>query len=223
MTVQSDSPNPLVIDVWSDIMCPFCYLGDALLSQALARVNHGDAAEVRYHSYQLMPGLPTDRAVGVAELLVREKGLTPQRVELMNAQIAERGQELGLEFRFDRARVVNTRAAHRLSHVARQEGKQRELMVRLFEAYFTRGLHLGQAEVLTDLAAQVGLDRAAVAQAIAEGAFDADVAADQRAARELGIQGVPFFVINQRYAVSGAQPVDVFLEALEAAQQQLGR
>jgi len=217
MTTNAEAQRRLVVDVWSDVMCPFCYMGDALLSKALKQFPHAASVEVRYRSYQLMPQLPADRAVNVNELLVREKGFPRAQAEAMNAQLAARGKEIGLDYQFDKALAVNTRAAHRLSHFAKRKGKQHDLMLRLFRAYFTEGQHLGKHEVLADLAADVGLDRTAALDALASGAFEDDVKADEKKGRELGIQGVPFFVIDGKYAISGAQPVGTFSKALDTA------
>lgn len=207
----------LAVDVWSDIMCPFCYMGDALLAQALERFSHAAAVDVRYRSYQLMPHRPADHPVDLVELLVREKGFPRARAEAMNAQVAARGREVGLEYRFDRALAVNTRAAHRLSHFARREGKQHAFMLRLFRAYFMDGLHLGRHDVLAELAVEVGLDRTAALEALTTGAFEDEVAADEKQAREYSISGVPFFILDGKYAISGAQSADAFLDALETA------
>ncbi len=221
MTKSVDTQARLVVDIWSDIMCPFCYLGEALLAGALEQFSH--AVEVRYHSYQLMPHLPTDRAENVNDLLVREKGIPRERAEALNAQVTARGKEIGLDYRFDEVLAVNTRAAHRLSHFALREGKQHELMRRLFLAYFTEGRNLGKHEVLADLAGEVGLDRAAALDALVSGAFEEDVVADMKKARDLGISGVPFFFLDGKYAISGSQPVAVFQKALETAwEEKLG-
>lgn len=207
----------LSIDVWSDVLCPFCYLGDTILAQALARFPHADRVDVRYRSFQLMPHLPVGEAVGVTDLLVHEKGMPRGQVVAMNAQLTAKGREVGIDFRFDQALAVNTRAAHRLSHFAFAEGKQHALMLRLFRAYFTEGVNLGSNEALADCAAEVGLDRTAALEVLSSGAHDTEVLGDEQAARELGVRGVPFFVLDERYAVSGAQPVEVFLKALDAA------
>jgi len=211
------SADRLVVDVWSDVMCPFCYMGDALLAQALERFPHGSEVAVRYHSFLLMPDLPADRAIDLVELLSTERGFPREQAEAMNAQVAKRGKEIGLDYRFDRAVAVNTRTAHRLSHFAKQAGRQHEMIQRLFRAYFTDGLNVGDHATLADLAAEVGLDRDAALSALKSGAFDDDVEADLRHARKLGISGVPFFVFNGKYAVSGAQPVEAFLKALNTS------
>lgn len=217
MTTNAEAEAPLVIEVWSDVMCPFCYMGDALLAQALDSFPNKDRVDIRYRSYQLMPHLPTDRAVDLNELLAREKGFPRAQAEALNAQVAARGKEIGLDYRFDKALAVNTRAAHRLSHFAKKHGKQHALMLRLFAAYFTEGLDLGKHEVLADLAVEVGLDRAAALEVLASDAFEADVAADEEQGRAVGVRGVPFFVIDGKFAISGAQSVATFGKALDTA------
>ncbi len=217
MTMDEGTQRPIVIDVWSDVMCPFCYMGDALLTAAIDAFEHPASVVVRYRSYQLMPHLPREAAVPVEELLVREKGIPRTQAAAMHAQVAARGKQLGLAYQFDKVLAVNTRAAHRLSHFAKQHGKQHALMRRLFEAYFTEGLHIGKDAVLSELAAEVGLDPAAALDVLASGAFDDAVTADVEQAREMGIQGVPFFLFDGKHAVSGAQPVNSFAQALDAA------
>lgn len=215
-TIASDPPR-FAVDVWSDVMCPWCYLGDALLAKALEQFPHAADVVVRYHSFLLMPELSPERAINMTEALVRDRGYPRAQLAASHAQLTLRGKEVGLDYQFEKVLGVNTRAAHRLSHFGREHGAQRALMRRLFRAVFTDGLHVGDHEVLADLAAEVGLDRAAALEALASGAFEADVMADLKQARELGISGVPFFVFDERYAVSGAQPVDALLKALGTA------
>ncbi|MGW1025808.1 DsbA family oxidoreductase [Streptomyces sp. NPDC002577] len=217
MRAYAHSGGRLVIDVWSDIMCPFCYIGDTLLAQALEAFAHESDVEIRYHSYQLMPHLPVGQAVGLNELLSKERGFSKAQAKAMNAQVAQRAAQIGLDFRLDSAIATNTRAAHRLIHFAESRGRQHDMVQRLFRAYFTDGLDVGDHDVLAGLAAEIGLDRAAAREALDGGAFDAEVDADVREAGQLGIGGVPFFVFDGQYAVSGAQPVEVFLQALDTA------
>lgn len=205
----------LVVDVWSDMMCPFCYMGDALLAQALEKFPHKANVEVRYHSFLLMPELSSDVPIDLNETLATKRGVSREQAAAMNAQFAARGREVGLEYRFDRALTVNTRTAHQLSHFAAAHGKQHETIQRLFKAYFTDGLNLADHQTLGDLAAEVGLDRDAALAALASGEFADAVEADLQQAREIGINGVPFFVFAGKYAVSGAQPAEVFLQALD--------
>ncbi|MER5436245.1 DsbA family oxidoreductase [Streptomyces sp. NPDC002588] len=217
MNVFDHPDDRLVVDVWSDVMCPFCYIGDTVLAQAVERFPHGSDVEIRYHSFQLMPHLPPDHAVDLNELLEKERGFPRTQAKAMNAQVAAHGAQFGLDFRLDSAIGTNTRAAHRLIHWARSQGRQHDMVQRLFRAYFTDGLDVGDHDVLAGLAAETGLDRGAAREALDGDAFDADFEADIRQAGEIGITGVPFFVFDGRYAVSGAQPVEAFLQALDTA------
>jgi len=208
----------LVVDVWSDVMCPFCYMGDALLGQALEKFPHASGVEVRYHSFLLMPQLSDgDAPVNAAELLSAHHGLPLEQARAMNEQVTERARQVGLDYHFERTQAVSTRTAHQLSHFAATQGKQHEMIQRLFQAYFTDGLNLADHEVLAGLAADVGLDRDAALAALTSGEFADGVAADLEQARQYGIQGVPFFVFAGKYAVSGAQPVEAFLQALDTS------
>ena len=205
----------LTVDVWSDVVCPFCHLGDTLLSQAIER--SGRPAEVRYHSFQLMPELAPGPGRNVVEVLTETKGVSPEQAEAMNAQVAARAATVGLDLRFDRALVANTRDAHRLLHLARRSGVQAEVARLLFRAYFTDGRDIGAHGVLADLAAEAGLDRDEVLRVLASDEHAADVDADITWARRLGISGVPFFVLDGKYAVSGAQAPELFDQAIATA------
>ena len=206
----------LVVDVWSDVVCPFCYMGDTLLGQALEKFPHASGVEVRYHSFLLMPEL-TDTPIDLPELLAGRYGKTREQAVAMNDQVAERARQIGLDYRFDRAQTVSTLTAHELSHFAAAHGKQHEMVQRLFQAYFTEGLNVADHQVLADLAAAVGLDREAALAALTSGEFADAVEEDIQQARQYGIQGVPFFVFAGKYAVSGAQPVEAFLQALDTS------
>lgn len=209
---QTDS---VIVDVWSDVVCPFCYIGDTVLAQASERF--GRPVEVRYHSYQLMPELPVGEVVDLPELMQKRRGVPREQLSAMNQQVTARAAKIGLEYNLGKAQTTNTLAAHRLSHLAKSKGLQREVVQRLFRAYFTEGLNIGDHETLADLAAGAGLDRDEALAALRSGDFSEDVRADIAAAGELGIRGVPFFVLDGAYAVSGAQPVEVFLNALSTA------
>lgn len=196
-------------------MCPFCLMGDALLAQALAMFEHRDLVDIEYHSFQLMPDLPVDTAMPLDEFMATYKNFPADQAAAMNAQLTERGRELGLDYRFDLALATNTRRAHELSHYALTEGRQHELMQRLFRAYFTEGANIGDHDTLLRLADEVGLDRDAAEAALTSGTFSEAVDIDIAAASRIGIQGVPFFVFHVKYAVSGAQPLETFTQALE--------
>ena len=215
MAVFEQADDRVTVDVWSDIMCPFCYMGDTLLMQAAAKFGH--PVDVRYHSYQLMPDLPADEVSDLNEILAKKRGFPRAQAEAMNAQVTERAAQLGLHYRLDQAQAINTRAAHRLIHFAKSEGRDHAMVERLFRAYFTEGGNTGDYGSLADLAVEVGLDRDQALAALESRAYADDVDRDVALARELGISGVPFFVFDGSIAVSGAQPVEAFMQALQTA------
>lgn len=206
----------LVVDVWSDVVCPFCYMGDTLLDQALEKFPHASHVKVRYHSFLLAPEMAEgDAPISPADHIATKHGMSRAQALKVLEGVTERAARLGLEYRLDRAQGVSTRMAHQLSHFAAAHGKQREMIRRMFRAYFTESVLLSDREVLADLAAEVGLDRASALSALESGEFVDAVQADLRQAREYGISGVPFFVFADTYAVSGAQPVEEFLRVLD--------
>lgn len=217
MTLAEQRParDSVTVDIWSDIMCPFCYMGDTLLHQAAEA--SGLELDIRYHSFQLMPHLPADHAVDLGELFEKERGVPRAQAAEMNRQVAARAAGIGLTYNMDEAIATNTRAAHRLIHFAGQHGRQYAMVERLFRAYLTDGLNIGDHEVLAGLAAEIGLDRHAAREALAGDAFGETVDADIAQAREIGINGVPFFIFNGKYAVSGAQPAEIFRQVLAKA------
>jgi predicted DsbA family dithiol-disulfide isomerase len=205
------------VDVWSDVVCPWCYLGRRRLELAIGRFEHGDAVEVEWHSFQLQPDAPRFGEPGagapIAEYLAT-RGFAPGRLEEMQARLAGLMAEDGLPYHPDLAHHVNSFAAHALTKAAARGGHGDAMVGRLFEAHHAEGLRIDDPEVLVDLAAQIGLewDPAAPDTADVEA-----VAADLDAARQLGISGVPFFVFDRRLAISGAQPTDLLVQALEQA------
>lgn len=209
------------VDVWSDIACPWCFVGKRRFEQAVARFD--GEVEVEYHSFELSPETPVDYAGTEAEFLAKHKGLPTQQAEQMLAQMTELPAGEGLAYDFGRLQHANTVLAHQALHHAKAHGKQVELKERLLAAYFEQGLNLNHAEVLADLAAEVGLDREALLADLESEAHLAAVRADQEQAIEYGIGGVPFYVFDGRLAVSGAQSPDVFVSALERVVQESGQ
>ncbi len=209
--------DPITVDVWSDVVCPFCYLGDATLQQAIDASPHASSIQVRYHSFQLHPG--AIKPMRTLDYLVGERGMPAEQIKASHEMFTARGAELGLDYRFDDALVANTKDAHRLIHFAKANGREHELVIRLFKAEFTDGLDVSDHTVLADLAAEVGLDRAAAAEALASGAYELEFQADIEQAQALGITGVPFFVFDNKRAVSGAQPLELFQRALAMSWQ----
>ena len=213
--------NPITIDIWSDIACPWCYIGKRRLETALTRFAGGadaPAVEVQYHSYELDPTAPVDYPGNHAEYLARHLGASAEQVQQMDRQITGLAAREGLDYHLDDIQVTNTAKAHELIHFAAGHGKGAAMKERLLQAYFTQGRHLGHIAALADLAAEIGLDRDAARQALETGAFAQAVTDDKAQAAAYGIRGVPFFVIDGKYGLSGAQEAETLLQALSKAQ-----
>lgn len=205
----------LSIDVWSDIACPWCYLGKASLERALRSFPHRDDVAVVLHAYQLDPTAPERATSTMWDHMTREKGMPEASVRDMFAALEERGRALGLEYRFDRVRPDNTRRAHRLLRYALSAGRQGEVADALFRAYFVDGASIGSDDELVRVAVEAGLDEADARSAVSSAAYDSEVKADIDQAERLGITGVPFFVLAERFGVSGAQTPEVFGDVLD--------
>lgn len=203
------------VDVWSDVVCPWCFIGLANLGQALQTFEHEEEVEVVLHSFQLDPGAPQRDEEPLEERLAHKYGTTVEQIRTQQERIVALGAERGIDFRFDQAIGGNTFDAHRLLHLARLRGRQIELKQRLGRAYFTEGEPIGEADALRRAAIEVGLDADEVDALLAGDAFSDDVRQDVDAARQLGISGVPFFVVDGRLGVSGAQPPESLLDIIE--------
>lgn len=212
--------DTLPIDIWSDIACPWCYLGKHRFEAALAGFGArpgAPAVTVTWHSYQLNPGMELDYKGTHAAYLGRKLGWDAARVRQSSQHLQELGRPYGLAYDFERLQITNTRKGHELLHHAKAEGAQDAVKEGLLRAYFAEGRHLGRLEVLADIAAEAGLDRETALKALEAGTHGAAVEADIALAARYGIQGVPFFVLANRYGVSGAQEPAGFLQALEQA------
>ena len=205
------------LEIWSDIACPWCYVGKRRFERALASFPERDSVEVIWRSFELDPNAPAVQRESSTELLARKYRLPLERAAEMNANMTAQGAKEGIEFDFDRVRMGNTFDAHRLIHFAASHGQRGEMVERLFRAYFTEGAALGDRDVLVGLAADVGLDGDAARAQLGSGAFAEAVRADEARARAFGITGVPFFAIDERYGISGAQAPEVILGALQQA------
>jgi predicted DsbA family dithiol-disulfide isomerase len=205
------------VEIWSDIACPWCYVGKRRFEQALGRFEHRDDVEVVWRSFELDPDAPRSVGMPQDELLAKKYGMPIERAREMNARMTSEAAKEGLDFHVDRVQVGNTFDAHRLVHLAAEAGKAEAMKERLMRAYFTEGESVGDPATLERLAAEVGLDVTSVRDVLGGDRFAADVRADESRARSFGISGVPFFAIDERYGVSGAQPPDVLLEALRQA------
>ena len=209
------------IEVWSDFGCPFCYIGKRRLERALESFSHRDEIELVYRSFELDPGAPKDTESSIHELLAVKYGLSLEQAQESNRNVAQQAQTEGLTYNFDTIIPTNTFDAHRLAHYAGEQGKAKEMTERLFRAYFTDSLHIGDRDTLVRLAEEVGLDGAAVREVLEQNTFADAVREDENEARRLGIRGVPFFVLRGKYAVSGAQPLEIFQGALLRAWEDL--
>jgi predicted DsbA family dithiol-disulfide isomerase len=207
----------LPVDIWSDIACPWCYIGKRRFEAALERFAHRDEVTVEWHAFELDPNAPRMREGSHDEALAAKLGMSVAEAEAMHRRMTEMAAAEGLEYRFDRVRGGNTFDAHRMIKLAGEHGLAGEMKERLMAAYFTEGIAIGDRDALAELAAEVGVSAAAASTALAGGRYSAEVREDESTARRLGISGVPFFVLGRRYGVSGAQPAELLLEALETA------
>ena len=205
------------VDIWSDVVCPWCYIGKRRFEAALARFSHRDDVEVRWHSFQLDPGTPAHPEDGYAERLAAKYGSTPEQAQGRLDEMTAAAATEGLDFHFEKAAAGGTYDAHRLLHLAADRGVQDALKERLLLAVFTQGEATSDHEVLIRLGVEAGLDADEARAALASGAYAAEVRGDQEQARRFGINGVPFFVVDGTYGVSGAQPADLLLEVLDKA------
>lgn len=204
--------EPIKVDIWSDVQCPWCYIGKRKFEAGAAQF--GGDVEVEYHSFELSPDTPVDFDGTPVDYLSQRKGLPIDQVEKMLERVTGIASSVGLDYDYDHVHQTNTVKAHELIHYAKAHGRQLDMKERLLKAYFVDGRHVGRVEDLADLAAEVGLDRADVVRALESNQYLADVKADVALATEYGIQGVPFFVIDGKYGVSGAQDAETFANVL---------
>lgn len=202
------------IEIWSDFVCPFCYIGKRRFEQGLHNFEHRNEVEIIFKSYELMPHFGKDLGKSIHQVISDEKGIPIEQAKSMHAELTRQANELGLDYQFDTMIPTNTFNAHRMTHFAAQHGKMVEMSERIFKAYFEESLHIGDFDTLASLAEEIGLDREEVLQMLNSEQFSQEVKADEQEAVNLGVQGVPFFVINRKYAVSGAQPPHVFTDVL---------
>lgn len=203
------------VEVWSDVVCPWCYIGKRRLEAAIAAFD-GDV-EVHWRSFELDPNAPRSLATPLTEMLARKYGMSVERARQMQDHVATTAAADGLDFHFDKARTGNTFDAHRLIHHAKSKGHGAEMKERLLAAYFTEGRAISDHTELSALAGEIGLDATEAAEVLASGAYAEDVRKDERQAHAYGARGVPFFVIDGRYGVSGAQPAETLLQVLRQA------
>jgi len=203
------------IDIWSDIRCPFCYIGKRKFEIALEKFVHKNEVEVIWRSFQLDPTLKTQTDISLYDYFAQRKGFSRQQAIQMNNNVTQIAKEVGLDFHLDKAVVANSFNAHRLIQLAKTKELGDEAEEQLFKAYFAESKNIDDTAILVETGIAAGLDEKEVREMLASDAFAKAVKTDELAAHEIGVRGVPFFVFDNKYAVSGAQSSDVFLQALE--------
>lgn len=204
------------ITIWSDFVCPFCYIGQAHLERAIENFAHADEITIEHKSFELMPGAKHDPNKNFYESFADLKGTTPEEAKQMNDQVKQMAAATGLNFNFDIMKMADTMPAHRVFQYAKTQGKDDEYFKAFYTAYFEQGALISDEDTIIRLSESIGLDGDKVRQILAsEDEFKAEATSDIFRAGEVGVQGVPFFVFNNKYAVQGAQPVEVFQQVLD--------
>lgn len=203
------------IEVWSDFVCPFCYIGKRRLETALDKFEYRDEVELEFRSYELDPSAKKKYNENIHQIIAKKYGITAEKAKKSNEQIVAQAKELGLNYNFDDLIPTNTFDAHRLAHYAKSEGKMNELTERILKAYFVDSLNISDHNVLGRLAGEVGIDTQKALEVLKFDLYTSEVREDEEDASKLKISGVPYFVINSKYSINGAQPAELFLEILE--------
>ncbi|QDZ13946.1 DsbA family oxidoreductase [Humibacter ginsenosidimutans] len=210
--------EPIKVDIWSDIACPWCYIGKRKFEAGAGLFSGGGDdrdVEVEFHSFELSPDTPVDFHGNEADYLAQHKGISPEQAEQMLERVGGIAKQVGLDYDFGSMQHTNTVKAHELIHYAKAHGKQAEMKERLMRAYFIDGGHVGRIDDLIGYASEVGLDAEDARAALERNDYLAAVREDQATAQEFGINGVPFYVIDGKYGVSGAQEAATFAQVLE--------
>lgn len=211
------SKNKITVEIWSDFMCPFCYMGKRKLERGLSQFEHKEMVEIVWRSYQLAPDLKTDPKINLDVFFAERKGISLDEAIAINNGTAEKAKLEGLTYNLDKTIPANMFQAHQMSHFAKQYGKQNEAEEVLFRSYFTDGKNIDDRFTLLELAEEIGLDSKKLELALKKGTFANDVLADREEAKKLGIRGIPCFVINNKESISGTYDGQTFLEALNRA------
>ncbi|MFN4363906.1 DsbA family oxidoreductase [Chryseobacterium hispalense] len=203
------------VEIWSDVMCPFCYIGKNNFEKALEKLPFKDEIEIEWKSFQLDPSLNPDETKTTFEYFREKKGFPQAQAEQMIEQVSQMGKTAGIDFNFNKAIITNTFSAHKLLHLAKKYKKANEMEEALFIAHFIEGKNVGNTDTLLDIAGSLGIDIDEAQKVLTSEEFNDEVKQDFSEARSHGISGVPFFILNGKYSVSGAQPADFFAGALQ--------
>lgn len=207
--------NQLKVQIWSDVMCPFCYIGKRKIEEAITQFENKDSVEIEWKSFELDPSFAAAPNESIADHLADKYGRDIDWAQSMLESTTQTAKSNGLDFHFEKAILANSLNAHRLLHLAKKNNRSNELEELLFKAYFTEGKNVNDWNTLQKIGQEAGLNIDEIKQLIETEIFTKEVRADQQEAQALGVTGVPFFVFDNKYAVSGAQPTDIFLKTLE--------
>ncbi len=207
--------NKMQIEIWSDIMCPFCYIGKRKLEEALSNFSQTAELNIEWKSYQLSPNMQTDPSKNMHEFLAVHKNISIEQAKAMNSQVTDFAKSVGLDYNFDKAIPANSFNAHRLLHLSKKHGLQNEMEENIFRAYFTEGLNIDDIPTLVSIAKATGLSENEALTVLNSDAYAEDVRKDIYEAQQIGVTGVPFFVFNNKQAISGAQDPRFILEVLD--------
>jgi protein disulfide-isomerase len=202
------------IEIWSDVMCPFCYIGKRNFETALAQFPDKENIEVEWKSFQLDPSAPEVATENQEDYLIKRKGMSREQVQGMLANVTAMAKQTGLEYHLDKSVMVNSQKAHQLIQFAKTKNLGNEIEERLFKAFFTEGKNVADIETLTQLGKEIGLDERELQTAFTDDQYKFQMTQDIQEARNIGVSGVPFFVFDRKYGVSGAQPAEAFLETI---------
>ncbi len=205
------------IEIWSDVVCPFCYIGKRRFEAALEQFKDKENVTIEWKSYLLNPDLKTNPDISINQYLANHKGISLEQATQMNEYVTNMALQSGLTYHMEKAIVANSFLAHQFIHFAKENGKQNEAEEVLFRSYFTEGKNIDDMQILMQLGEEIGFESIAVKVALSNGNYQSPVHHDLEEARRIGIQGVPFFVFDRKYAVSGAQEIDVFLKTMDQA------
>ena len=202
------------VEIWSDIVCPFCYIGKRKFENALTQFEHKDKIEVIWHSYQLDPDLDISKHTNIYMYLAERKGMSLAQSIDAHKHVTEAANSVGLDYSFDNVKIANTFDGHRLIHFAKSKKLANECKEALLKAYFINGQNINDFEILAELGESIGLAKAEIISMLKSEKFKEDIHSDIDEARRIGVRGVPFFVFDRKYAVSGAQASEIFLKTL---------
>jgi predicted DsbA family dithiol-disulfide isomerase len=209
------------VEIWSDVMCPFCYIGKRKFENALEQFAHKDEVEVVWKSFQLNPDMKTEAGKNINQYLAEAKGWSIEKAKEMNDHVSGIAKDIGLTYHLDKAVVANSFDAHRFSHLAKKYGKQNDAEEKLFEAYFTDGKNTADHQTLVQLGSEIGMDATEISTVLSSDEFTDEVNQDIYEAQQVSVRGVPFFVLGEKYAISGAQESSTFLQALNKTWEEI--